>query len=137
MNAQTVANKTIEAVKKQKYDFICLNFANPDMVGHTGNYQAVIKALETVDTELKRVINNAIKNNYISVIIADHGNAEYMVNNDNSPNTTHTKNPVPCFIISNNYKNLKNGTLADIAPTILEMKNLKIPSQMNGKSLLK
>ena len=137
MSAKDVTEKTIYNLKKQKYDFVCLNFANPDMVGHTGNYDAVIKALQTVDSSLEKVINAATKNNYISIIIADHGNAEYMINKNKTPNTSHTKNPVPVFVINSKYHNLKKGILADIAPTILELMELKKPKQMTGKSLIK
>ena len=136
MSAKNVTKKTIESLKKQKYNFICLNFANPDMVGHTGNYNAVIKALETVDVCLKEVVNCAIKNNYTIIVLADHGNADYMINKNKSPNTAHTKNPVPVFLINSHYKNIKSGILADIAPTVLKIMNVKIPKIINGKSLL-
>ena len=124
----------IAEVKSKKPDFICLNFANPDMVGHTGNYQAVTKAIETVDKCTEELVNELKE--YTIIIIADHGNAEYMINNDKSPNTSHTINKVPIFLISSNKKNISNGKLCDVAPTILDLLKIKKPKEMSGKSLL-
>ena len=134
MSAKELTQSCIEEIKNNKPDFICLNFANPDMVGHTGDFQAVKKALETVDMCTKNLVKNM--NEYIIIIIADHGNAEYMVNNDKSPNTAHTTNKVPVFLINSNYKKIKCGKLADIAPTILNIMNIKKPKEMTGKNLL-
>ncbi|MBI3500219.1 MAG: 2,3-bisphosphoglycerate-independent phosphoglycerate mutase [Bacteroidetes bacterium] len=117
-------------------DFVCLNFANPDMVGHTGVYSAVQKAIETVDECNRRVVEAGLKNNYSFIIIADHGNAEYMINPDGSPNTAHTTNPVPCILIDSDYKKISNGKLADLAPTILKIMGIEIPKEMTGKILI-
>lgn len=117
-------------------DFVCLNFANPDMVGHTGVYEAVIKAVETVDSCLQKVVECGLKNGYSFIILADHGNADYMINADGSPNTAHTTNLVPCILIDSDFKDIKNGKLGDIAPTILTMMNLPIPTSMTGDILV-
>ena len=121
-------------IKFEEYDLCVCNLANLDMVGHTGNYQAVIKAIETVDTCTKQLVNKMKE--YSIIIIADHGNAEYMINNDKSPNTAHTINKVPIFLISSNKKNISNGKLCDVAPTILDLLKLQKPEEMSGKSLL-
>ena len=117
-------------------DFVCLNLANPDMVGHTGVYNAIIKAVETVDRCAKKVVEAGISSNYSFIIIADHGNADYTINSDGSPNTAHTTNPVPCILIDNDFKKINNGRLADIAPTILKIMGLEIPKEMDGKVLV-
>ena len=117
-------------------DFICLNYANADMVGHTGDYNAVTKAIETVDACAKRVIEAGLKTGYSFIIIADHGNADFMINADGSPNTAHSTNPVPCILIDADYKKVNNGKLADIAPTILKLMKLDIPKEMDGKVLV-
>jgi 2,3-bisphosphoglycerate-independent phosphoglycerate mutase len=117
-------------------DFICLNFANPDMVGHTGVYEAVVKAVETVDNCLKRVVESGLKGGYSFIIIADHGNSDYMINPDDSPNTAHTTNPVPCILIDKDHKSVSKGRLADIAPTILKLLKIPVPPEMTGKSLI-
>ncbi len=119
-----------------KPDFICLNYANPDMVGHTGVYNAIIKAVETVDTCLKRVVETGIQSGYSFIIIADHGNADIAINPDGSPNTAHSTNPVPCILIDNEFKKINNGKLADIAPTILTLMQIAIPMEMNGNVLI-
>jgi 2,3-bisphosphoglycerate-independent phosphoglycerate mutase len=136
MSAMELTDAIIPEFKKGAVDFICLNFANADMVGHTGNYNAVIKAVETVDHCLKQIVETGVENKYSFVIIADHGNSDYMLNADGSPNTAHTTNPVPCILIDNEYKKIKNGKLADIAPTILKLMNLEIPLEMTGEVLI-
>jgi 2,3-bisphosphoglycerate-independent phosphoglycerate mutase len=136
MSATEVTDAIVAELKKAEADFVCLNFANPDMVGHTGVFQAVTKAVETVDACNKRVVETGIENGYSFIIIADHGNAEFMINSDGSPNTAHTTNPVPCILIDKDYKNISNGKLADLAPTILKILGLKIPKEMNGKILV-
>ena len=137
MSAQEIVDKITPEINKQEVDFVCLNFANPDMVGHTGNYEAIKKAVEIVDECAKDVVEAGIKNDYAFVIIADHGNADFALNQNGSPNTAHTTNPVPCFILNTDYKNLENGKLGDIAPTILKIMEVEIPSQMTGKILVK
>jgi 2,3-bisphosphoglycerate-independent phosphoglycerate mutase len=117
-------------------DFVCLNFANPDMVGHTGVFPAVIKAVETVDQCLKRVVECGISQGYSFIILADHGNADFMINEDGSPNTAHTTNLVPCILIDRDFHYLKDGKLADIAPTILTMMNVPVPAIMTGDILV-
>ncbi|MDQ3142986.1 MAG: 2,3-bisphosphoglycerate-independent phosphoglycerate mutase [Bacteroidota bacterium] len=137
MSAFEVTDALLNEIQESTPDFICINFANTDMVGHTGIFNAVIKAAETVDSCLSKIIPFALQNNYTILILADHGNGEYMINEDGSPNTAHTKNPVPLILVSkeNNYK-LTTGTLADIAPTILKIMDLPKPEQMTGQSLL-
>lgn len=138
MSAYEVTDAIIKDIEINEPDFICLNFANADMVGHTGVFSAAIKAAETVDTCLKNLLTTALKHEYDAIVIADHGNSDYMINEDGSPNTAHTKNPVPCFYVSNKIENvsLKDGKLADIAPTILHRLGLPIPDNMDGTILL-
>lgn len=136
MSALEVTDAVINEMESSSPDFICLNYANGDMVGHTGVPQAIIKACETVDTCLKKVVESGLKKGYAFVVIADHGNADKMFNEDGSPHTAHTTNLVPCILIDNEHKELKNGILADVAPTILELMGLKIPKEMTGKTLL-
>ncbi len=136
MSAYEIKDAIIRELKKQESDFICLNFANPDMVGHTGVFSAVVKAIETVDACAKEVVECGIENGYSFIIIADHGNADYMINENGSPNTAHTTNLVPCILIDADYKTIRSGGLADIAPTILRMMNITIPAEMNGTSLV-
>ncbi|MAJ98342.1 MAG: phosphoglycerate mutase (2,3-diphosphoglycerate-independent) [Flavobacteriales bacterium] len=136
MSAKLITKRTIKEIKQNCYDFICLNFANPDMVGHTGKYNAVKKAIEITDQSCKDVVKEAIKYNYSVMIIADHGNAEYMINKDGSENTSHTCNQVPCILINTKYKKIKNGSLKDVAPTILKLMNIKKPYEMTGNSLI-
>lgn len=136
MSAVGVGEAVVKEINSSAPDFICLNFANPDMVGHTGVFPAVMKALETVDATLKKVVEAGISKNYSFIIIADHGNAEYMTNADGTPNTAHTKNPVPCIFIDSDLKKIKDGKLADLAPTILKILGIEIPKEMNGEILV-
>ena len=136
MSGEQVTIEMCKEMKEGKADFICLNYANPDMVGHTGNYKSIIKAIEAVDCFLKKVVETALKNKYALLIISDHGNAEHAVNNDGSPNTAHTKNLVPCFLLNTNFNRIKNGKLADIAPTILKIMGINIPDEMTGETLI-
>ena len=136
MSAVEVKETVIEEIKNNPPDFICLNFANADMVGHTGIYEAIKEALEIVDSCVKEVTDEAIANNYSVMITADHGNADFAINADGSPNTAHSCNPVPCFLLDKDVSQIKNGKLSDIAPTILSLMKLEIPSEMTGKSLI-
>jgi 2,3-bisphosphoglycerate-independent phosphoglycerate mutase len=136
MSARELSKKTILEINKTIPDFICLNFANPDMVGHTGVYDAIQQAVEEVDSCTAEVVEAAVKQNYSILIIADHGNADYALNNDGTPNTAHSKNPVPCFLINSKYEKINNGILADIAPTILELIGIEQPHEMTGQSLI-
>ena len=137
MSALEVTTKTIEAIDQNKPDFICLNYANTDMVGHTGVFQAAVKAAETVDQCLSRIIPVCLDHHYAIFIIADHGNADVMVNPDGSPNTAHTKKPVPVIFVSDNSNQylVKKGRLADIAPSILSAMGLPMPDSMTGDVL--
>ena len=136
MSAYEVKDKLVEALDSQKYDFICLNFANGDMVGHTGVYEAIEKAVKAVDECVKDVVEAAKKNGYEVVQIADHGNADNAVNADGTPNTAHSLNPVPVVVVSDRVKSVKNGILADIAPTVLDLMGLEKPAEMTGESLV-
>lgn len=117
-------------------DFVCLNYANTDMVGHTGIYPAIIKAVETVDVCLRRVVEAGTKNGYSFIIIADHGNADFAFNPDGSPNTAHSLNPVPCILVDDDFGEIKNGILSDVAPTILKIMGMEIPPEMTGSVLV-
>jgi 2,3-bisphosphoglycerate-independent phosphoglycerate mutase len=137
MSAYGLRDTIIPELKKKEVDFVCLNFANPDMVGHTGVFSAAVKACEVVDQCVNDVVTTALANGYTSIIIADHGNADFMVNEDGTPNTAHTTNLVPCILVDNNYqKAIKDGKLGDLAPTILELIGVKQPAEMTGVSLL-
>ncbi|UPT68490.1 MAG: 2,3-bisphosphoglycerate-independent phosphoglycerate mutase [Sphingobacteriales bacterium JAD_PAG50586_3] len=136
MSAYGIAEAVVKDMDENAPDFICLNYANPDMVGHTGVFPAIIKAVETVDQCLQMTIDKAIEKGYSAIILADHGNAEYAINEDGTPNTAHTTNPVPCILIDSDYKTLQNGKLADIAPTILTLMGLKAPEEMGGNVLV-
>lgn len=136
MSAQLITNAIIPELKKQEIDFICLNFANPDMVGHTGVFGAVVKAVETVDSCTEQVVKTGLDNEYSFVIIADHGNADYMINEDGSPNTAHTTNLVPIIIIDKDVSAVKQGKLGDLAPTILKMMGINKPDEMTGEVLI-
>jgi 2,3-bisphosphoglycerate-independent phosphoglycerate mutase len=136
MSAEAITNLILPEIAAATADFICLNFANADMVGHTGVWNAVIKAVETVDQCVGKIVEKALENDYVVFLTADHGNADYMINEDGSPNTAHTLNPVPYWIIDKNlHYNLKQGKLADVAPTILSIMKLPIPPQMTGDKL--
>lgn len=136
MSAVEVTNAIIPEISKGEASFICLNYANADMVGHTGIWEAAIKAVETVDQCVQRVVTAALENGYTVFLTADHGNADYMINEDGSPNTAHTLNPVPFFIIDKTWKGTVNaGKLGDLAPTILEMMDIPIPPEMTGSIL--
>ncbi len=137
MSAPIVCDAVIAELNKNTQDFICLNFANGDMVGHTGFYDSIIKAVETIDSCVGKVVKTAIANNYELMIIADHGNADFAVNPDGSPNTAHSLNPVPCILISNRFEKIEPGILADVAPTILKIMGIEIPKEMTGRVLVK
>src|SRR4051794_1129032 len=137
MSAAEVTGKLIPEIEKEEVSFICLNYANTDMVGHTGVWKAVIKAAETVDQCVERVVTTGLAHGYTILLTADHGNADYMVNEDGSPNTQHSLNLVPLFIISNDFHGtVKPGKLGDIAPTILKIMGLPIPAEMKGEVLI-
>jgi 2,3-bisphosphoglycerate-independent phosphoglycerate mutase len=137
MSAADVRDKIIPELEKKDVDFVCLNFANPDMVGHTGIFSAAVKACETVDQCNQAVTEAARKNGYAVIIIADHGNAELMINEDGSPNTAHTTNPVPCILVDDEQRRtIKNGKLGDLAPSILYLMGLPLPPEMTGNNLI-
>jgi 2,3-bisphosphoglycerate-independent phosphoglycerate mutase len=136
MSAYAVKDAVIKAIESEKYDFICLNFANGDMVGHTGGYPAIEKAVATVDECAGEVARAARSKGYDILIIADHGNADKALNEDGSPNTAHSLNPVPSILISDDYKTIKEGILADVAPTLLTIMGIEIPKEMTGKVLV-
>ncbi|QJW88555.1 2,3-bisphosphoglycerate-independent phosphoglycerate mutase [Spirosoma taeanense] len=137
MAAYDIRDAIVPELQNEETDFICLNFANTDMVGHTGVFEAVIKAAETADACAKAVTQAALDHGYSTIIIADHGNAEFMINEDGSPNTAHTTNLVPCILVDNDYQpKLNNGKLADIAPTILHLMGIPKPPEMTGISLI-
>ncbi len=136
MSAPEVADKLVAALDKQKFDFICLNFANGDMVGHTGVYDAIVKAVKAVDSCVEKVVEAARRNGYEVVQIADHGNADNAVNADGTPNTAHSLNPVPIVVVSDRVKAVHDGILADVAPTVLELMGVAQPAGMTGQSLV-
>lgn len=136
MSAFELKDALVPELQKGEVDFVCLNFANGDMVGHTGIMEAAIKACEAVDKCVKEVVETALANNYTTIIIADHGNCETMINPDGSPNTAHTTNPVPIIMVDNDPIQVKDGVLGDVAPTILELMGIEKPAVMTGKSLL-
>lgn len=139
MSAIELTDVVTKAIDENQPDFICLNYANADMVGHTGVFEAAMKAAETVDTCTKRLIEAGQEHNYAAIIIADHGNSDFMKNEDGTPHTAHTTNPVPCFLVAKDLDGvtINNGKLGDVAPTILELFGLEQPEEMNGVSLLK
>ncbi|MBR6560910.1 MAG: 2,3-bisphosphoglycerate-independent phosphoglycerate mutase [Alistipes sp.] len=136
MSAYEVKDKLVEALGTQKFDFICLNFANGDMVGHTGIYEAIEKAVKAVDECVSEVVEAAKANGYEVVMIADHGNADNAVNEDGSPNTAHSLNPVPIVVVSDRVAKVEDGILADVAPTVLKLMGLPQPAEMSGKALV-
>lgn len=136
MSAFELKDKLIAELKSTQPDFAVVNFANTDMVGHTGVFSAAVKATQAVDACLKEIVPIAEENGYNIVIIADHGNSDYMINPDGSPNTAHSMNLVPIILISDQYKTIHSGKLADVAPTILQLMNIKQPEEMKGNSLI-
>lgn len=139
MSANDITAAIMDDIRKNEPDFICLNFANTDMVGHTGVFSAAMKAAETVDGCLSKIIPLALEHDYACLIIADHGNSDYMINEDGTPNTAHTKNPVPCILVSKTATagvTLRNGRLADVAPTLLALMGMEKPAIMTGESLI-
>jgi 2,3-bisphosphoglycerate-independent phosphoglycerate mutase len=137
MSAADIRDKIIPELDKREASFICLNFANPDMVGHTGVFSAAVKAVETVDACNEAVTEAARRNGYTTIIIADHGNADMMINEDGTPNTAHTTNLVPCILVDDSYQGkMKDGKLGDLAPTILKLMGVPVPKEMTGKVLI-
>jgi 2,3-bisphosphoglycerate-independent phosphoglycerate mutase len=137
MSAPEITEAIMKDIKEMTPDFICLNFANADMVGHTGVFSAAITAAETVDQCMAKIVPLALEHGYDCVVIADHGNSDYMINEDGSPNTAHTMNPVPCIVVSNkDIKSVKNGRLADVSPTLLDLMGIQAPPEMTGESLV-
>jgi len=139
MSAKEITSAIIKDIKKNQPNFICLNYANTDMVGHTGDFKAAKKSANVVDKCVKKLMDTALKNDYASIIIADHGNSDLMMNEDGTPHTAHTMNLVPCFLVGKNMPSnvkLKNGKLADVAPTILSILGIRKPSAMTGKNLI-
>ncbi|HYC41274.1 MAG TPA: 2,3-bisphosphoglycerate-independent phosphoglycerate mutase [Chitinophagaceae bacterium] len=137
MSAHEVTGSLLPEIEKAEASFICLNYANPDMVGHTGVWEAAIRAVETVDRCVARVVGVALQHGYTVFLTADHGNADYMINEDGTPNTAHTLHPVPFFIVDNSWRgSIRPGKLADIAPTILRMMKISIPTEMTGNVLI-
>jgi 2,3-bisphosphoglycerate-independent phosphoglycerate mutase len=139
MSAFGVTDKIVEKINTDAPDFVCLNYANTDMVGHTGDFNAAMKAAETVDFCLSKLIPTALEHQYSTIIIADHGNSDYMINDDGTPNTAHSKSPVPCILVGPDRKayEIKDGKLADIAPTLLTLMGIDIPKQMTGEVLVR
>ena len=136
MSANELTEKLLPEINKGEADFICLNFANADMVGHTGIFSAVVKAVETVDACVEKIVTAGLENGYTLLVTADHGNADFMINEDGTPNTAHTLNLVPLFLVDQAWKGtLKPGKLGDIAPTILHLMGISIPSEMTGNVL--
>lgn len=136
MSAYEVKDALVAELNKKKFDFICLNFANGDMVGHTGVYEAIVKAVKAVDACVREVVEAAKANGYEVVLIADHGNADHAENADGTPNTAHSLNPVPIVVVSDRVKSVQNGVLADVAPTVLKLMGLDQPAEMTGKVLV-
>jgi 2,3-bisphosphoglycerate-independent phosphoglycerate mutase len=136
MSAYELKDELLKEIKQQSADFMCINFANPDMVGHTGVFEAAVKACETVDACMKDLVSEAVQQNYSLLVIADHGNSETMKNPDGSPHTAHTTNPVPLILVDNEVKKINSGILGDIAPTILHLMGVEQPKDMTQKSLI-
>ena len=138
MSAYEVKDKLVEAIKTQKFDFIVVNYANGDMVGHTGIYEAIEKAVKAIDECVKDTVEAAKANDYEVIIIADHGNADHALNEDGTPNTAHSLNPVPfVYVTANKDAKVENGVLADVAPSILHILGMEQPAEMTGKDLIK
>ncbi len=136
MSAPEITSTICKEIEANQPNFICLNFANTDMVGHTGDYNAILKAANTVDTCTEIVVKKGLENGYSFIIIADHGNSDYALNPDGSPNTAHSLNPVPVVIIDTDVTSVRNGTLRDVAPTILDLMKVNQPTEMTGTSLI-
>jgi len=137
MSAEGIKTEIISELERKEVDFVCLNFANPDMVGHTGVFEAAVKACETVDKCTNEVVDAALANGYSTIIIADHGNSDKMINDDGSPNTAHTTSLVPCIFVDKTFSgSIKDGKLGDLAPTILRLMDLEIPEEMSGTILI-
>ena len=137
MSAFEVTKEVLHDLRSTRPDFLCLNFANPDMVGHTGVFNAIVKAVETVDSCLQKIIDTGLKEGYLFLVIADHGNADLAINQDGSPHTAHSLNPVPIVFVSQEVNNkIKDGILGDVAPTILKLFGLEKPKEMTGESLI-
>lgn len=136
MSAPELTQNAIQNIKTQKPDFVCLNYANADMVGHTGVYSAITKAVETVDLCLKQLLETCLEEHYTAIVIADHGNADMAINPDGSPNTAHSTNPVPLVLVNSDRKTINSGILADVAPTILTLLDIPVPPEMTGKILV-
>jgi 2,3-bisphosphoglycerate-independent phosphoglycerate mutase len=136
MSAADLRDALIPELEKEEVDFVCLNFANPDMVGHTGVFEAVVKAVETVDACAEAVVIAGLAHGYSFIIIADHGNADVMMNEDGSPNTAHSTNLVPCILVDTDFHpKLQNGKLGDVSPTILKLMGVAQPKEMTGVPL--
>ena len=136
MSAAEVSSAACDFLKNNKPDLMVLNFANPDMVGHTGVYSAIQKAVETVDFELEKLVKLGLKLDYSFIIIADHGNSDHALNSDGSPNTAHSLNPVPIVIIDPDIKEVQNGVLADVAPSVFKIMGIEKPDTMTGISIV-
>ena len=137
MSAFKVKDAIVKELNTREADFVCLNFANGDMVGHTGIYNSILKAVDTVDQCVAEVVEAAKNNGYDALIIADHVNADNAVNENGTPNTAHSLNPVPCILISDKFSKINDGILADVAPTLLDLMEIQIPVEMTGKSLIR
>ena len=136
MSAYEITETLINEIKNYNNDFVCLNYANGDMVGHTGNFEAAIRACETINDCVEKVVKSCLDNYYTIILISDHGNCDKMINEDGSPNTAHTKNLVPIILINSEYESISDGILGNIAPTILKIMNIEIPAEMTEKPLV-
>jgi 2,3-bisphosphoglycerate-independent phosphoglycerate mutase len=136
MSAVELTDKVIKAIEDSNYDFACVNYANPDMVGHTGVFSAIVKACETVDSCAEKLVKKGQDLGYSFIIIADHGNADKAVNEDGTPHTAHTTNLVPCYILDPSIDSVSDGKLADIAPTVLRLLDIEAPREFDGLSIV-